>query len=42
MKMKTLTLLLHLPERQQTSNCHSMIDEWLDEINYSGLTAPEK
>lgn len=26
----------------QTSNCHSMIAEWLDEINYSGLTTPEE
>lgn len=26
----------------QTSGCHSMIAEWLNEINYSGLTTSEK
>ena len=26
----------------QTSNCHSMIAEWLDEINYSGLATSEE
>ena len=26
----------------QTANCHSMIAEWLSEINFSGLTTPEE
>ena len=26
----------------QTSDCHSMIAEWLDEINYSGLATSEE